>query len=125
MSFRNYRVKQIVDTHDGDTITVHLDLGLDECHTIHLRLLGVFAAELHTPGGPAAQQFVKGWLDGSLLLGHSLTCWTYLSARGNEQSTLGRWVGDIHDDVTGESLCAAAMAWLAANPGSAGGIGVP
>jgi hypothetical protein len=123
MTFRNYRVRQIVDTHDGDTITAHLDLGLDQCHQIHLRLLGVFAAELHTAGGPAAKTFTAGWLADRGT--HPLTCWTLLSKGGVEQSTLGRWVGDIHDDTTGESLCAAAMAWLIANPTSAGGTGAP
>lgn len=120
MAFREYHVKQIIDVHDGDTLTVHVDLGLDQCHTINLRLLGVFAAELRTSGGPAARGFVVDWFGSHV---GALTVYTAKTAKGHEASTLGRWVGDIHHDVTGESLCLAAMAWLAEHPASAGGTG--
>lgn len=122
MAFRDYRVREIVDVHDGDTVTVHLDLGLDECHLIRLRLLGVFAAELSKPGGTAARDFVTGWL---ATHPGGLTVYTAKTAKGHEASTLGRWVGDVHHDPSGDSLCVAAMAWLVDHPESAGGIGVP
>lgn len=120
MSFRDYPVQQVTDVHDGDTLSVHLDLGVDECHTIKLRLLGVFAAELGAPGGLDAKRFVVDWFTA-----HPGACTVYTAktARGHEASTLGRWVGDVHHDVTGESLCVAAMAWLAEHPASAGGTG--
>lgn len=120
MSFRSYRVLSVTDVHDGDTLTAHIDLGVDECHIIHLRLLGVFAAELATPGGKAAREFVVAWLAARP---HPLTVYTSLTARGNERQTLGRWVGDIHDDTTNESLCTAITLWLVDHPESAGGTG--
>jgi hypothetical protein len=126
--FREYKVLEIEDVHDGDTITVHLDQGLDQCHTINLRLLGVFAAELNKPGGKEVRSFVTNWFDKrpSTLAGPwPLTCYTAKTKGGKEVKTLGRWVGDIHDDKTGESLCLAIMAWLVENPSSAGGTGKP
>lgn len=122
MSFRQYPVLSVTDVHDGDTLTVHLDLGLDECHTISLRLLGVFAAELSKPGGPAAKAFVQGWF---VTHPGALSVYTAKTARGHEASTLGRWVGDVHHDLSGDSLCVAVMAWLAEHPESAGGTGAP
>lgn len=120
MAYRDYQVKEIVDVHDGDTLTVHLDLGVDECHTIRLRLLGVFATELRTPGGSAARDFVTNWF---ATHAGALTVYTAKTAKGHEASTLGRWVGDVHHDLSGDSLCLAAMAWLAEHPASAGGTG--
>lgn len=120
MAFRQYPVQMVTDVHDGDTLTVHLDMGLDECHTIDVRLLGVFAAELRSPGGPAAKAFVGKWL-----ADHpgALSVYTAKTAHGHEAKTLGRWVGDVHHDLTGDSLCVAVMAWLAEHPESAGGTG--
>jgi hypothetical protein len=122
MAFRQYPVKEVMSIHDGDTLTVHLDLGLDQCHIINLRLLGVFAAELRTPGGPAAQKFVADWFANHK---GALSVYTVKTPRGHEASTLGRWVGDVHEDTSGDSLCVAAMAWLAEHPESAGGTGAP
>lgn len=47
----------VTDVHDGDTVTVHLDLGVDTWkHDFHVRLHGGNARELNQPGGKEAQQ---------------------------------------------------------------------
>lgn len=54
-----------VRTIDGDTIVVEVDLGFWLRNTVHLRLAGVNAPELHgasRPAGLAAQAFVADWL---------------------------------------------------------------
>jgi endonuclease YncB( thermonuclease family) len=54
MDYR-YRV-QILDIHDGDTITVAIDLGFWLTHTTPVRLARINAPELATDAGKAARQ---------------------------------------------------------------------
>lgn len=119
--YRDYKVKQILDLHDGDTIYVHIDLGVDECDEIHLRLMGVFAQELKKPGGAEARQAVVDWF--AVRAKHPMKVWTAMTKNNNEIQSLGRWVGDVEDVTTGEHLCVAMMAWLLEHPESAGGTG--
>lgn len=121
MAFRSYPVKAVVNVHDGDTATFHYDMGQGTCHTDQLRFIGIFTKEIAEPGGTEARQFVVDWL--SRFPAHGLTVYTALTAKGNERQTLGRWVGDVHDNETGESLVIAEALWLQANPNSIGGIG--
>lgn len=51
MSFRPYQVLNIVD-HDGDTVKAHVSAGIDLCHTIDVRLMGVFAKDSRNPAAP-------------------------------------------------------------------------
>jgi endonuclease YncB( thermonuclease family) len=60
-TYREYPVDQAIP-HDGDTIHVDVDLGLDEHYRHPLRLLGVNAPELSTPAGKLALVWVKQWL---------------------------------------------------------------
>lgn len=49
----------VVDVHDGDTITVDIDLGLDMCaRSQKLRLNGINAPELNTPAGKLAREYL-------------------------------------------------------------------
>jgi endonuclease YncB( thermonuclease family) len=46
----------VTDVHDGDTVTVNLDLGVDTWkHDFHIRLHGGNARELKEPGGKEAR----------------------------------------------------------------------
>lgn len=123
MSVKEYKVKDLINVHDGDTITLHLDPGLHLCSTQDIRLMGVFAKELSEPGLGAihAREAVGGWFVNAPL---PWTCYTTLTAKGAERETLGRYVGDVHD-AGGNSLCTYMMAWLVANPDSFGGTGAP
>ena len=64
MSLEPYTYKATVNyVHDGDTINVNLDQGLDEWHhRLSVRFLGSNAAELGTPGGDAAAANLKALL---------------------------------------------------------------
>lgn len=123
MSVKDYKVKDLVAVHDGDTITLHLDPGLHLCSTQDIRLMGVFAKELSEPGtGPLfARDEVVKWF---MYSPKPWTCYTTLTAKGTERETLGRYVGDVHD-ANGNSLCTYMIAWLVANPDSFGGTGAP
>lgn len=50
---------QLVSIHDGDTITVVLDLGWRISYTSSIRLYGINAPELSTPDGVAARDYVR------------------------------------------------------------------
>jgi endonuclease YncB( thermonuclease family) len=53
----------VVSVHDGDTIKVDLDQGLDEWHhRLNVRFMGCNAAELGTAGGDAAAVNLKALL---------------------------------------------------------------
>jgi endonuclease YncB( thermonuclease family) len=60
----------LVDVHDGDTITVEADLGFSINLRVHVRLLDVYAPELKelpdaatgNPGGAATRQYVVDWM---------------------------------------------------------------
>lgn len=123
MSVNGYKVKDLINVHDGDTITLHLDPGLSLCDTEDIRLMGVFAKELDEPGlgaGNAKDEVVTWFVNAP----KPWTCYTILTAKGNERMTLGRYVGDVHD-ANGNSLCTYMMTWLVANPDSFGGTGAP
>ena len=48
----------VVDVHDGDTLTVNLDLGFRVWQRTKIRLHGINAPELKTPEGKAARKFL-------------------------------------------------------------------
>jgi endonuclease YncB( thermonuclease family) len=52
----------ITDVHDGDTITVTVDLGFFIAHTTPVRLARINAPELATDPGKAAQQALAGYV---------------------------------------------------------------
>lgn len=55
-------VKQIESIHDGDTLTVTLDMGMGIFHRVKLRLAHVDCPELKTPAGIAARDYTRQWL---------------------------------------------------------------
>lgn len=62
MTLYVYRA-EIVEIHDGDTLTADVDLGFRVWHNAaHLRLAGVSARELSMPGGPEAREHLVGLL---------------------------------------------------------------
>lgn len=53
----------VTDVHDGDTITVTVDLGWNvSMQRDHVRVAGISARELSMPGGPEARDYVQGLL---------------------------------------------------------------
>lgn len=51
----------LLSIHDGDTITMRLDLGHRIWHDVTVRLAGLDAPELRTPEGDAAKIWVTTW----------------------------------------------------------------
>jgi len=54
---RDYPV-EVVRVVDGDTVDVSVDLGLGVTKAERVRLVGVYAAELHESGGDAAREYL-------------------------------------------------------------------
>ena len=120
----DYRA-QVTDVHDGDTLTVLLDLGFST-HRVEtaLRLLGVYAPQLSQPGGPETKAFVESWVSSRFARSGSQWPFVCTTARiksdAHEVTTLGRYVGTVTSGT--ESLNDAINAFIAAN-GYGGGIG--
>lgn len=55
------RRARLVRVKDGDTIVAVLDQGFRDEKEIDVRLLGVYAPELHETGGPECKTFVEKW----------------------------------------------------------------
>jgi micrococcal nuclease len=63
-----YRGK-VLDVHDGDTITVDIDLGLDvQLRGQKVRLRGIQSPELNTDEGKAAQRYLEALLKDQCVL---------------------------------------------------------
>jgi micrococcal nuclease len=97
-----YEYRAIVqDVHDGDTITVDVDLGWNVWRRgERLRLLGINAPELYTDSGKAAQI----WLARMLPRGTPVAVRT----EKDKAEKYGRMLATVwdndHDDVHGDSL---------------------
>jgi endonuclease YncB( thermonuclease family) len=97
-----YSPLTVTDIHDGDTLTVRVEMGLETQRTINVRLYAASAPELDEDGGDAATEALRGWLGAAQ---EPLTLVTVLTRTGNQRMTLGRYLGDIVD-ADGSSLCA-------------------
>ena len=114
---------RVVEVHDGDTVTVLLDRGMDDQSTRAIRLRDVHAPELTQPGGPETRRFVIDWV-GSHGDG---TDWPFLletfrTPRSDvDVRTLSRYVG-VLSSAARESLNVAVQAFVTAR-GYDGGVG--
>lgn len=52
----------VAGIHDGDTLTLDIDLGLETTRRVIVRLYGLNAPELGTPEGATALAFVQDWI---------------------------------------------------------------
>ncbi len=81
-----YRAK-VTKVHDGDTVTVSIDLGLDVILVDKsLRLNGINAPEMNTPQGKVAQKFLE-----NILLGKDVLVKTYK----DKTEKYGRYLADV------------------------------
>jgi endonuclease YncB( thermonuclease family) len=83
----------VTDVHDGDTITVNLDLGVGTWHhDFHVRLIGGNAQELKDPGGEEARQNLAGLLP----LGSRVVVRSHKAGKDIEPDKFGgRWLADV------------------------------
>lgn len=77
----------ITDIHDGDTITVTIDLGFRVDYRTPLRFNGINAPELKTPEGKAS----LAHLETLIAVGETVVIKTYK----NPTDKYGRWIADI------------------------------
>jgi micrococcal nuclease len=87
----NATVKQV---HDGDTLTVDVDLGFKQwAHDQQIRLIGIQAPENNTEAGAHSTAFLKGLL----VPGTAITLVTVKDKREKYGRMLGDvFFGDIH-----------------------------
>jgi len=118
--------------HDGDTLyDVYVDDGERHYHTEDVRLLGVFAPELHEHGGMECREFVKEWLNDVLhSYGPTPPTWPFvkisarMKVRDSEQKTLDRFVNTITNLDGTRSLNAEIIQFIQER-GYSGGTGSP
>jgi len=80
----------IVDVHDGDTMHVEVDLGLDIGTRLTVRLYGLNAPELSTPEGRAALEWVNQWV-----AAHASSGVIVLRTIKDHREKYGRYLGII------------------------------
>ena len=86
----------VVGVHDGDTITVHIDLGFDILwRNQKIRLLGINAPELNTPDGIASRDALLSVIP----VGTEIVMQTK-QLKGDKEK-YGRWLGTIMAPVDG------------------------
>ena len=78
---------------DADTADLTIDLGFHLTLTQRVRLAGIDAPEMSTPGGRLAKQWATNWL-----LDHSDGDWplTITTRKGPTHDRYGRFIADIH-----------------------------
>jgi hypothetical protein len=87
-TYRGY-VEAVVD---GDTLRVHIDLGLDTWTRQYLRLRGIDCPELDTQKGKLAQAFVKRELAGS----------PWITLQSSKSDRWDRYLADVFYTAAGE-----------------------
>ena len=54
----------LVDVHDGDTVTLDVDLGFSTTRRMHVRLFGINSPEMSTDAGMPAREHLRSLLRG-------------------------------------------------------------
>lgn len=80
----------IVDIHDGDTMHVEVDLGLDIDTKLTIRLYGLNAPELSTAAGKASLAWVQQWF-----AAYAPTSVIVLRTVKDHREKYGRYLGTI------------------------------
>lgn len=78
----HYQHCRLVEVHDGDTITVEIDLGFRLRLVEKFRLAGINAPEINTPEGKAARAYLV-----SIMAALPIEMWVYKA-----QEKFGRWL---------------------------------
>ena len=94
---------------DGDTVDLILDLGFDIHLNQRVRLAGLNAPEMNTPGGRIAKEWVANWFQA-----FNVGPWPYTATTqpGPARDKYGRWIADIRaaDSHLNAALLAAGQA---------------
>lgn len=92
----------VTDVHDGDTITVNVDLGFSVDTRQHIRFLGINAPELSTPEGKAARDYLVSILP----VGSQVVIQTAKLPHGAQATSFDRYVAAVWGP-DGKDICAA------------------
>lgn len=107
--------------HDGDTVWLELDRGLDFDRTIKsFRLRDVFMPEIRDPGGQESRIYLAGLLAAGQGKWPSVVQ-TFKTSSGRDRTTLERFVAEV--TVGDMSVNAELRKFIAAHPEWGGGIG--
>lgn len=87
----------ITGVHDGDTVSLDVDLGYEIHVNVSCRLLGINAPELNTPAGKTS----AAYLQQRLPVGTKLTAQT---TKGDENDKYGRYLADLFVDGQVKSI---------------------
>ena len=87
MSDYRYDAK-LREVHDGDTVTLDVDLGFEISQRMHIRLYGINAPEINTPEGRASKTHLE-----YLLVGHDGLVLESIKDRADKYG--GRYLGII------------------------------
>lgn len=86
----------VTEVHDGDTLTINVDLGFNTWHLSPFRLLGCNARELKEPGGPEAKANLE-----SLVLGKTVTIKSVKPDKYGERYLAKVW---LHEGILATNL---------------------
>jgi len=103
-------VTDILKVIDGDTVAVRADLGWNVDVRLTVRLVLVDTPERGQAGHLEAREFVHDWLlaPGWLLLGRPVPR-LHLRLTSYGKTTFGRYLADVYDVTTGETLSGALL----------------
>ena len=87
---------EVVRNHDGDTITLRIDMGRRLYTEDSIRLHGINAPELSQPGGKESRDFLSDLLPP----GTRVRVQTFK----NSTDKYGRWLGDVYLESTAECV---------------------
>jgi hypothetical protein len=121
----NYRAA-VLDVLDGDTVRALIDTGLHGRQQEDLRLKDVWAPEKRQTGGPETTEFVRGWLaacDVRRRWPIEVDTEPNTNPEPDEQRSFVRYIAEVRNIATGQSLNEAVRGFLTAHPGWGGGVG--
>ena len=78
----------VISSHDGDTLTLNIDLGRRTYSIDSIRLLGINAPELSQPGGQGARDYLRTLCPP----GTEVRIQTFK----NKNDKYGRWLGKVY-----------------------------
>jgi hypothetical protein len=103
----NYKVQDVVNVVDGDTYDLRISLGFGLAETLRFRAYGIDTPERYgkkaSPGGNQATAFAQAWFEKH----PNLYIRSYKGTGatvGIGDGAFGRWLADVRDFDTNESL---------------------
>lgn len=100
-----HRIHSVESVGDGDTVTLIIELGMDVLRRARVRLTIVDTPERSEPGWAEARTFTVDWLGAHPVLMVDM----HTTSSGRYAETFGRYLADVYDPTTGDSLSSALL----------------